>query len=93
MVLWISSFLKIVWFSSHSGLISDYKYLILSFEEAYLQHVHYEGNFSADVLAKARNTSLDVYSKFVSPATFVISQLLADIWGTSYPPVLCNFYL
>jgi hypothetical protein len=59
-----------------------------SFEEAHLQHVHRERNFSADLLSKARNFSSDVISEFVSPPPFVVSQLLADSRGVLYPRLL-----
>ena len=38
----------------YSALIHDCRYMIQSFEEAILQHIHREGNFSADLLSKAR---------------------------------------
>ena len=63
----------------YSILIIDCKYLILSFEKAHLCHVHRECNFSADLLSKARNNSLDVYLEFVAPHSFIVSQLLVDI--------------
>ena len=72
----------------YSALITDCRYLMLSFEEAHLRHVHRECNFSADLLSKVRNNSLDVYLEFVAPPSFVVSQLLADIWGVSYPRLL-----
>jgi ribonuclease HI len=51
----------------YSALIFDYRFLMHTFEEAHLHHVHRERNFYADLLSKARNNSLDVFSEFVSP--------------------------
>ena len=59
-----------------------------SFEEVHLRHVHRECNFSTDLLSKVRNFSSDVFSEFVSPPYFVVSQLLADIWGVLYRRLL-----
>jgi hypothetical protein len=75
----------------YSALIHDCRYMIQSFEEAILHHIHREGNFCADLLSKARCISDPVFSEFISPPSFVVSQLLADIWGVSYP-VLCNLF-
>ena len=72
----------------YSALIHDCRYLIQSFEEAILQHVHREGNFYADLLSKARSTCDHVFSEFISPPSFVVSQLLTDIWSISYPRTL-----
>jgi hypothetical protein len=72
----------------YSALIHDCRYMIQSFEEAILQHIHREGNFCAYLLSKARCISEPVFSKFTSPPSFVVSQLLADIWGVSYPRIL-----
>ncbi len=72
----------------YSALIFDCRCLMHSFEEAHLRHVHRECNFSTDLLSKARNFSSNVFSEFVSPPHFVVSQLLADIWGVSYPRLL-----
>ena len=65
----------------YSALIFNCRCLVHSFEEAHLRHVHRECNFGMDLLSKARNFSSDVFSKFVSPLPFVVSQLLVDILG------------
>jgi hypothetical protein len=72
----------------YSALIHDCRYMIQSFEEAILHHIHREGNFCVDLLSKARSTSDHVFSEFISPPSFVVSQLLADIWSVSYPRTL-----
>ena len=69
---------------SYSALISDFRYLILSFEEAHLCHVHCECNFRTDILSKARNNPLDVFLE----SSFIVSQLLVDIWGVCYPRLI-----
>lgn len=65
---------------SYNVLIYDYRYLILSFKEAILKHVHRDDNFCANLLLKAMNNLLDVFSEFIFTPYFVISQLLTDIW-------------
>ena len=72
----------------YSALIHDCRYMIQFFEEAILHHIHREGNFCVDLLSKARSTSDHVFSEFISPPSFVVSQLLADVWGVSYPRTL-----
>ena len=72
----------------YSALIHDCRYMIQSFEEAILQHIHREGNFCADLLSKARCISEPIFFEFTSPPSFVVSQLLVDIWGVSYPRTL-----
>ncbi len=72
----------------YSVLINDYRYLILSFKAASLHHTHRESNFCADLLAKEGNKLLDSFSIYVFPPHFVVSQLLVDIWGISYPRLL-----
>ena len=72
----------------YSALINDCRYLIQAFEEARLQHVHRESNFSADLLAKEGNKIIGSYVSFNSPPLFVVSQLLADILGVAYPHML-----
>jgi ribonuclease HI len=75
-------------FHPYSALINDCRYLILSFEEAFVQHAHRESNFCADILAKEGRNLLTPFSLYISPPTFVVSQLLADIRGVSYPRML-----
>jgi ribonuclease HI len=72
----------------YSALIHDCRYMIQSFEEASLHHIHREGNFCADILSQARCITDPVFTEFISPPPFVVSQLLADIWGVSYPCIL-----
>ena len=72
----------------YSALISDYRFLMHTFEEAHLHHVHLERNFCADLSSKTRNNSLDVFSEFVSPPSYVVSQLLIDILDVSYPKLM-----
>ena len=69
----------------YSALINDYRYLILSFKAASLHHAHWENNFCTDLLAKEGNKLLDSFSIYVFPSYFVVSQLLVDILGISYP--------
>ena len=73
----------------HTAWITDYRFLIQSFEKAHFLHVHYEGNFCVDLLAKVGNKTLEPFSKLVSPPSFIVSQLLADIWGISFSQT-CN---
>jgi hypothetical protein len=72
----------------YSALIYDCRYMIQSFEETILHHIHREGNFCADLLSKATNIYDPVFYEFIAPPSFVVSQLLADIWGVSYPRTL-----
>jgi ribonuclease HI len=77
-------------FGSHpySVLINDCRCLIQSFDEATIQHAHRESNFCADLLAKEGHNLAKPFSVFSYPPHFVVSQLLADIWGVSYPRML-----
>jgi hypothetical protein len=52
--------------------------MMLCFEKAHLR-IHHKCNFSADLLSKAKNNHLNVFSEFVSTCLFVVSQLLVDI--------------
>ena len=64
-------------------LIFDYLSLILSFEVAYLYHMHRKTNFYAVILATVKNNSLESFSLFLSPTSFVVSQILTDVGGGS----------
>ena len=75
-------------FHPYSALINDCRYLILSFEEAFVQHAHLESNFCADILAKEGHNLLTPFFLYIFPPAFVVSQLLVDIWGVSYPRML-----
>ena len=66
-----------------SVLISDYLSLILSFEVVYFYHMHRKTNFCADILATVKNNSLESFSLFLSPTSFVVSQILTDVGGGS----------
>ena len=59
-----------------SILINDYKYLILSFEEAILQHIHCESNLCE---AKEGHNLLDTFSLYITLPHFVVSQVVAYI--------------
>jgi ribonuclease HI len=76
--------------SSHpySALINDCRCLMLDFETATIHHAHRESNYCADILAKEGHRLLDHIVYFVFPPHFVESQLMADIWGVSYPRLL-----
>jgi|UniRef100_A0A2N9EKD1 ribonuclease HI len=76
--------------SSHpySALINDCRCLMLDFETATIHHAHRESNYCADILAKEGHRLLDHIVYFVFPPHFVKSQLMADIWGVSYPRLL-----
>jgi hypothetical protein len=54
--------------------------------------VQREGNFCADVLAKAGNSSMEPFVLYSNPPTFVVSELLADSWGVMVPK-FCNLIL
>ena len=71
-----------------SALITDCRSLIHSFEEAGLLHTHREGNFCADILAKEGSRTTSTYIELFSPP-IIVSQLMADIWGVSFPRT-CN---
>jgi hypothetical protein len=43
------------------------------FKEAHFDYVHRERNLCADLLSKARNSSFDVFSEFVSSPPCVVS--------------------
>ena len=78
-------------FHPYSALINDCRFLIQSFDVATIQHAHRESNFCADLLAKERHNLAELFSLFSFPPHFVVSQLsqlLADIWGVSYPHML-----
>ena len=62
----------------YSVLLDDCRTMIQHFEEAQLQHVVREGNHCADLLAKARNTSLLSFMYFRTPSSFVVRALLSD---------------
>uniref|UniRef100_A0A2N9G7T7 RNase H type-1 domain-containing protein n=1 Tax=Fagus sylvatica TaxID=28930 RepID=A0A2N9G7T7_FAGSY len=62
----------------------DAKSLIQLFKVALIQHTHCEGNYCADLLAKAGNSSSTPFSVFDVPPTFVVSQYLADALGVYY---------
>jgi hypothetical protein len=68
-----------------SVVIIDCRSLIHSFEEAWLLHTHYEGNFCADLLAKEGSKALISYAELFSRPSIIVSQLMADIWGVSFP--------
>jgi hypothetical protein len=72
----------------YSALINDCRSLNQYFEEARFQHAHRESNFCVDLLAKEGIKLFVPFSIFVSPPHFIVSQLLADIWGVLYPCVL-----
>ena len=73
----------------YSVLLDDCREMIQCFEEAQLHHVVREGNHCADLLAKAGNTSILSFMFFRTPPSFVVSQLLVDYCGVTYPR-LCN---
>ena len=77
-------------FGSHpySALINDCRFLIQSFDETTIQHAHSKSNFCADLLAKEVHNLVESFSVFSFPPHFVVSQLLANIWGVSYPRML-----
>ena len=70
----------------YSALIQDCKYMIQSFEEASLHHIHREGNFCADILSKARCITDPVFIEFILPPPFVVSQLFGGYLGRFIPP-------
>ncbi len=72
----------------YGALIADCRSLILEFDEANIQHTFREGNATANLLAKARNSLLCPFAYFDSPPNFVVSQFLADCWGVKYPRVV-----
>jgi hypothetical protein len=77
-------------FGSHpySALINYCRFLIQSFDEVTIQLAHRESNFCTDLLAKEGHNLAEPFSVFSFPPHFVVSQLLADIWGVSYPRML-----
>jgi hypothetical protein len=74
---------------TYNVLIHDCRSLLQLFDETLLQHVHREENFCADNLAKARASSLEPFVFLLNPPSFVLSQLLANSCGVTYPR-LCN---
>ena len=75
-----------------SALINDCRSLIHSFEEARLLHTYCEANFCADFLAKEGWKALNSYVELFSRPSIIVSQLMADIWGVSFPHA-CNIQL
>ena len=67
-----------------SVIFSDCKSLIQLFEVALIQHTLCEGNYCADLLAQAGNSSSTPFFVFDVPLTFVVSQYLADASGIYY---------
>lgn len=65
----------------YSALIADCRLLIQSFEQACLLHIHHEGSFCIDLLTKAQNNALESFLEFISPTSFVVSQLMTDMGG------------
>ena len=77
----------------YNALINDCRSLIQDFEEAKLQQTHRESNFCANLLAKEGIKLFVLFSIFVSPSHFVVSQLLADIWGGLIPLRIVIFFV
>jgi ATP/ADP translocase len=75
-----------------SALIIVCRSLIHPFKEAQLLHTHHEGNFCADLLAKEGSRATSAYVELFSPPSIIVSQLMADIWGVSFPHP-CNISL
>jgi ribonuclease HI len=74
----------------YSALIDDCRCLLHTFERVVIQHAHRESNFCMDLLAKEGNNLLDSCAIviYASPPSFVVSHLLADSLGASYPRLL-----
>jgi hypothetical protein len=74
----------------YNALIDNCKCLLQTFERVVIQHAHHESNFCADLLAKEGNNLSDSCAIviYVSPPSFVVSHLLADSLGASYPRLL-----
>uniref|UniRef100_A0A2N9HWM1 Reverse transcriptase domain-containing protein n=1 Tax=Fagus sylvatica TaxID=28930 RepID=A0A2N9HWM1_FAGSY len=74
----------------YSALIDDCRCLLQTFERVVIQHAHRESNFCTDLLAKEGNNLLDSCAIviYASPPSFVVSHLLADSLGASYPRLL-----
>ena len=66
-------------FHPYSALINDYKYLILSFEKAFIQHAYCESNFCMDILVKEGHNFLSLFFLYIFSPAFIVSQLLVDI--------------
>jgi hypothetical protein len=66
-------------FSPYNALMYYCRYLVLSFEEAHLRHIHCKENSCADLLVTAGNNILGLFLQMIYPSSFVVSQLLADI--------------
>ncbi|XVF19780.1 hypothetical protein REPUB_Repub11eG0140400 [Reevesia pubescens] len=69
----------------HGCLIEDIRALVKKDWSVSFSHVFREGNFCADVLAKA-GCSLDVDIELLrSPPVSVLQHLHADKWGIKFP--------